>query len=248
MIEKKLWIHNIVENLKELASEEFQLKGWVLGEVHDYCSYEETLCSFLTDSDIEGFLENAPQFGLTEIQIQKIDDIKKALDNYDRENFRGKHYEHGFANPLDITKDPEWHKIRKMAQEALVALGITHYLDPSKAVLKEAMLNKIQFLSDLERQRDICSREHIDYNPLLNTYTVLLDPCKINNIISQYKDYEITESQISLVRELWNALQLYKQTHEEELKDMFKALSDPEWKKIQVLAEKVIKEFNYIPI
>jgi hypothetical protein len=67
MTPKNLWIQNVVESLKQIASEEFQIKGWVKNEIHDYCTFLETKCGFLMDDDIEGFLEHAKEFGLSEI-------------------------------------------------------------------------------------------------------------------------------------------------------------------------------------
>src|SRR5579872_2811997 len=109
MTPKDVWIHNVIESLKEIASAEFQEKGWVKNEVHDYCTFVETMCGLFDDSHFDEFIdEKAADWGYTEEQIEKLDKLRDALNAFDAE--------HGcYEDPAIIVKNPDWLRIRGMA-------------------------------------------------------------------------------------------------------------------------------------
>jgi hypothetical protein len=237
MTPKNLWIQNVVESLKQIASEEFQIKGWVKNEIHDYCTFLETKCGFLMDDDIEGFLEHAKEFGLSDVQIKKIDAVRIAFEEYADIHW-------GFGDPVFIVKDPKWHSIRDLAKEALVSLGITRYLDPSKSILKDSLLTYIMWLSKpFER-----SLKEADANTAQLNHFEYLRNCffgsKVENIIANYKDYEISDDQVKKLKELYEYFKNY-QEKDRDKHDYKKILDDSEWDHIQNLAKEVVALFNY---
>lgn len=239
MIPKELWLKNITDSIKEIASLEFQEKGWVRNEIHDYCTFVETACGFFQDDDIENFLnEYAKPFGLSDFQIKKIDQLRIAFDSYTNE--------HGcYEDPAIIIKDPEWIKIRGMAQEALKALGIERYLDPSKDILKSGLLYRIDDIADKKSQQRIWIDERRPgYNPFQNIIKSFFETYKTKKILENYKDYEITDPQRESLAKLYDELERYRLKAEGE-EDLEKILKDPEWHQIQDLAKEVMKAFDF---
>ena len=239
MIPKNIWIKNIVKSLKQIASAEFQEKGWVKNEIHDYCTFVETSCGFFMEGDVEGFLEHAKEFGFSEIQIKKIDLVRKAFDEYTDE--------HGwYDDPAIIVKDPEWLKIRELAKDALKSLGIEKYLDPSKSIFKESLLRRIYWVSD----RDIQDRWCLQESGPKQTFEALMNDIfkisKIAEIIAHYKDYEIRDNQIQVLRRFHDALKVYREKTQ-DFQNLRKIVDDPEWHHIQALAQEVVKVFEYEP-
>lgn len=242
MISKELWIKNIVDSLKQLASAEFQEKGWVRGEIHDYCSYIETICGLFDDSSFDEFIDNqAKKFGLTDDQIQKLDNLRKVVREFNR-----KHWD--YEDPIIIIKDPEWLKIRQMANEALRSLGIEKYLDPSKAIFKESLLHRIMWISDSEDQAKswIFQERDPKHNPFESVMRDFFDSCKVGDILSHPKEYELTDEQYRILVCLYNALKIYREKTK-DTQDLRKILNDPEWHQIQQLAQEVLKVFAFKP-
>lgn len=238
MIPKDLWTENIIDSLKQIASGEFQEKGWVRNEIHDYCTFVETACGFFMDSDIEGFLEHAKEFGLTETQIQKLDMVRKSFEQYTDEHG---HYE----DPKIIINDPEWLKIRALAKDALKSLGVVHYLDPSKDILKDCLLSHVYGIakpnaSYLQRFQEKSAQQ----NPFEEEMDAIFRVFKIENILANYKDYEINEDQVVFLRRFYEALKAYRGKIQ-AAQNYSNILDDPAWHHIQSLAAETIKIFGY---
>ncbi len=126
MIPKNIWINSIIESLKEIASEEYQVKGWVKNEINACCTFVETCYRPFDDIDIAGFFEHAKEFGFSDIRYNMVFDACKAF-----KDFSNKYTD--YEDSLIIFNDLELQGVRKLANEALWALGISHYLHPSKA-------------------------------------------------------------------------------------------------------------------
>ena len=240
MIPKDIWIRNVVESLKQLASEEFQVKGWVENEIHDYCTFIETSCGFLMDDDIEGFLKHAKEFGFSEEQIKKIDKVRIEFERYSDEKS-------GYEDPLTIINDPEWHKIRSLAKEALDSLGITRYLDPSKSIIKYSLLYNIFWISDSQGQHRIWILERrANSNPFKELLDGFFNTSKASKVIANYKEYEITDEQVKKLKELYELLKNYGEKVKDE-ENLQKILDDPEWRQIQTFAKETILIFDFKP-
>lgn len=239
-ITKDLWIWNIVQYLKQIASEEFQYRGWVKNEIHKYCTFIETCCGLFDDINIAGFFEHAKEFGLSDIQYDKIFDACKAFKDFS-EKFDG------YENPLLIVKDPELPQIRQLAQNALISMGITRYLDPSKQIFRDSLLRNIYWISSQEIQQRIWV---IDKNMKIDPFEELMEgffiTSKASMVIRNYKDYEITENQVAKLQELYNHLETYREKTKSE-HDLQKILDDPEWQRIQDLAKQIVTLFEFKP-
>jgi|SRR5579872_3420679 len=241
MIPKELWIENIIEFLKQIASEEFQVKGWVLGEVHDYCTFVETMCGLFDSSNFEEFIDcRAHEFGLSDEQIKMLDQIRKALNAYDRK--------HGcYQDPAIIIKDPEWLKIRQMARDVLRALNVGKHLDPSKSIIKEAFIHTIYEISRPEFQERIWIKERRpgknQFRELVKAFFVTY---KGDEILKIPNEYEITQKQQQILSQLYNKLREYEEKIGDE-ENLSKILADPEWHHIQQLAKEALNVLEFKP-
>lgn len=236
---QEIWFKNIVEYLKQIASAEFQEKGWIRNEIHDYCTFVETMCGLFDDSNFQNFIDKyAKPFGLSGDQINKLDKIRNALNDYDAK--------HGcYEDPSIIVKDPEWLEIRKMAKDALNSLGITKYLDPSRSMFKDSLLYTIDDIRNKDSQERVWIKERRpNDNPFQDLMDSFFSVAKAKMVIDNYKDYEINDDQSVLLKSLYDALYKYKEVHEKE-ENLQKILDDPEWQKIQSLAGEIVKAFDF---
>lgn len=241
MIDKiwNIFYERIVDCLKQIASAEFQEKGWVRNEIHDYCTFVETMCGLYDDSNFEQFIdERAKEFGLSDHQISKLDKIRNALNDYDAK--------HGcYGDPAIIVKDPEWLAIREMAKDALTSLGIVKYLDPSKDIFKITLLYTIDDINDkVTQERFWVNERRQNDNPFQDLLNSFFQVAKAKMVIDNYKDYEITDAQSVLLKNLYDALYKYKEAHEKE-ENLQNILDDPEWQKVQALAGEIVKAFDF---
>jgi hypothetical protein len=237
----KRWFRNIIDTLKLIASAEFQEKGWVKGEVHDYCCFSETICGLYNDMCFEDFIDHdAKEFGLTTHQIEKLDQFRKALNAYLDKH--GSYEDHEV-----IVRDPEWHKIRQLAKECLEALLVRKYLDPSKEIPKESLLSLISDFAFPKFQKRVWIEER---RPGKNPFREMMErffhsnACKTKEIIEQYKDYEVTEEQQRYLIKLYDTLKLYWEKNKDE-EDLRKILDEPEWHQIQALSGEILKIFQW---
>lgn len=237
---KDLWIHNVIESLKQIASAEFQEKGWVKDEIHDYCCYIETIAGLKQEGLFDEFVdEKAKDFGFSEEQIKKLDQFRKAIYTFDSKYG-------GWEDPKTIISDPDWLKIRELAKDALKSLGIEKYLDPSKSIFKDSLLNRIYYLTDPDAKERWCMQERASdqlFDELLNG---MFKKCKFSEVVTHYKDYEITDDQAQTLRKFYEALKAYREKQKDP-RDIREIFNDPEWHQIQALAGKVVKAFNYKP-
>lgn len=83
MIKKNLWIRNIIADVRELASRDYQERAWLRNEVYKPCSFEEMMCSLFDDCFIEEFInEKADEFGLSSEQKTTLSDLVNAFNEY----------------------------------------------------------------------------------------------------------------------------------------------------------------------
>ncbi len=239
---KDLWIQNVIESLKEFASSEFQEKGWIKGEIYDYCCYTEIICGLFHESIFDDFVdEKAKEFGFSSDQIEKLDRFRKAVRVFDARYG-------GWEDPQIILNDPEWSRIRELAKDALKSLGIEHYLDPSKDIFKKSLLRLIYWIADPEifKQKSLQERPNTEKNPFEEFMDDIFRSSKFEEIIAQYKEYEITESQLILLKSIRDKLKLYKEKTPKP-HNLIEVLEDPEWHQIQILATEVVNAFGFIP-
>jgi hypothetical protein len=237
---KDVWIHNVIESLKQIASAEFQEKGWVKAEIHDYCCYLETMCGLFDEGLFDEFVDiRAKEFGFSEDQIKKLDMFRKAIHIFDSKYSR-------WEDPKVIISDPEWLKIREMAKDILKSLGIEKYLDPSKSIFKESLLNRIYWISDPVMQERWCMQEKSSEYRVDELMDLMFKKFKFAEIIAHYKEYEIAENQIQPLKKLYEALKEYQEKIQ-GIQYFRKIINDPEWHQIRALAGEVVKVFEYKP-
>jgi hypothetical protein len=241
MTPPKLWIRNVIESIKQIASAEFQEKGWVKGEIHEYCTFVETMCGLFDEGVFDDFIDNkAKEFGFTDDQIEKFDDLRLALNEYDAE--------HGcYEDPNDIIRDPEWLKIRRMAKDVLTSLGIVKYLDPSKSIFKETLLTRLYYISvfadevpkDFSEQKNLIDRSQ-------NAIRVIFENCNIDDILEHPGDYEILNDQHKALADFCQRIKSYSEKIKDP-KSLEGMLDDPQWHEIQKMAQKIIEMFRFDP-
>jgi hypothetical protein len=239
MTPKDVWIQNVIEFLKQIASAEFQEKGWVRNEIHDYCTFVETMCGLFDDSNFEDFIDNkAANWGYTDEQIKKLDKLRHALNAFDAK--------HGcYEDPALIVKDPEWLKIREMAKDVLKSLGIEKYLDPSKELIRYCLLDTIKDISRSDYQEKYWMKlRKPDSNSYEEVMKKFFQIYKAQALINHYKEYEITENQLEKLIKLYEALKAYREK-KQDVQDLREIINDPEWHQIRALAGEVVKVFEY---
>lgn len=234
-------LKNIIRSLKEIASEEYQDKGWVRGEIHEYCTFTETIARFLNEGMLETFIrEEAQQYGLSEKQIKELDQLRREIEAYIDQHI---YYE----DPCIILHDSEWHKIRENAKSVLKSLGIENYLDPSKAVLKQALLYRIYKLARPDFQEKVWV---IERNPQFNPFDELMrdffETCHSAEIIRNFEEYEISKKQQEVLVQLYQALKNYCEQLDDP-EDIKNIVKDPKWQQIQKLSQEVLEVFNFDP-
>lgn len=241
MISKEIWLRNVTNGVKEIASAEFQEKGWVKGEIHDYCSYIDTMCGLFDDSLFDDFIdEQAKKFGLTDDQIQKLDQLRQAIRKFE------KRYG-GYEDPSIIIKDPEWLKIRQIAKEVLKSLGMENDLDPSKDIFKSSLIFAVRDFANARSQERIWIKERRSGS---NPFQELVEKffhsptCKTDEIIKHYKEYAISENQREVLVKFYTVLKEYVQNLKNS-NDLQAILNDPQWHQIQILAMDVLKIFDF---
>lgn len=241
MLPKKMWVNRIIGSLKQLASHEFQEKGWVKGEVHDYCSFAETIAQLYDDSSFEDFVvKYAKKFNFSKQQVENLDKLRVALDTYIDK--------HGcYGDPVSMLQDSEWHKIQKLAKDCLEVLNVGPFLDPSKAIPKNSLLHLISYLESYKFLERIWIKER---RPNSNPFREWMNKFfyghayRTKEIIERYREYDISEDQLQHLVKLFDSLNKYweKMKNEENLQ---RILDDPEWHQIQSLAKKVIEVFQW---
>lgn len=228
-------------SLKQIASAEFQEKGWVKIENYDYCSFSETLCKLFDDANFEDFIDNdAKTFGLSDHQIGKLDQLRNSINSY--VDKRG-----CYVEPEFIVKDPEWHNIRQLAKECLEAFHISNYLDPSKAIPKEALLYLISNFSSSKYQERVWVLENRSHENLFREWMkdfFYATDYKTKEIIENFRDYEINEEQQRYLVKLYDTLKLYWDK-KKGVEDLNEILQDPEWHQIQALSAEVLKVLDW---
>jgi hypothetical protein len=232
-------IEDIIDFIKQIASKEFQERGWVKGEVHDYCSYLDTITILFNDCFFEEYIDDPEnELGFTENQLFLLRGLRDMLNDFD--NYYG-----GWEDPKKIITDPRWLKIRSKAQEVLKAFGVESYLDPSKEIVKDSLLTLIHKLANPIRQKELwIDNKRPSSKPFEEFLDDFYRTSRANEVITQYKDYEITEPQVEALKTLYMNLDRYKDKIV-DTNDLQKILDDPEWHEIQKLAKEVIKIFNY---
>jgi len=115
--------------------------------------------------------------------------------------------------------------------------------DESKKQIIEVFLETIESISDIEYQKRVWIRgegpECDDFDETACFFLEDSDP-----ILENYKDFNITDSQYSLLKKLADAFENFSDTiGEDYLPQDF--LSFPEWEKIVEMAKEVLQAFNY---
>jgi hypothetical protein len=120
MIEKSLWIRNIFDPISEIADSQYQYRAWILNEVHDYCSFEDTICKLYDDARFDSFVTK----GVIDMEfppelISKLKKFEDMLDQYVDDNST-------WDEEAKVINDPEWHKVSQVAKELVSDFQCLH--------------------------------------------------------------------------------------------------------------------------
>lgn len=109
----ELWREKIKRAVEGIASKDFQSKAW-FGKGDEISSPEEVYATLLDDFTFEDFLTN-DDINLTDLQKNKGRRLVGVMEGYPPINQPN-------PNPYFVIDDPEWEKVRKVAQDFLDSL------------------------------------------------------------------------------------------------------------------------------
>ena len=110
------YANNLIDDIQNISDLDYQQRSWVEGSIPNVVdSWEETMCMFFDDRDIDNFLNDIdPGFGLTQYQINMLRWLRDKADYYCSVTPK-------YMNPRDVIADPRWHEVVACAQETLKA-------------------------------------------------------------------------------------------------------------------------------
>jgi hypothetical protein len=117
MMSLKNWLQNLLSVIEEIADEDYQKLVWMGKDPTRVSSFEEVVCRFFDDYDIDGFLEKyCHEDSLPRDQCLHLTELRnmleKAADVVDT------------FNPPEKTLNHEvWIAIRSKAKQTLEAFG-----------------------------------------------------------------------------------------------------------------------------
>ena len=125
----------LLKLIQNISDSEYQKKAWIECSIPNVVdSWEETICMFFDDTDIDEFLkilmpELNPEFGVSTHQIEQLWKLRNIVDSYN-----SKVPKYRYVDPKKVLADPEWHKVVECAKETLKAFD--GYKVPTDDMLK----------------------------------------------------------------------------------------------------------------
>lgn len=109
MMGKEEWIQGLLSVAAEFADKNFQERVWLRGEGPEISSWEEAMCRFFDDYDVDSLLEKyAKELNLTTTQHSQLSALRDELNKF------GKRVGDS-PTAEDVLNDPNWTKIRSLA-------------------------------------------------------------------------------------------------------------------------------------
>jgi hypothetical protein len=112
-IEPEYWKGLIGGSLVRLSDERYQRLAWFNKHQKEETSPDEQICQLMDDYQFKDFLAGQP---LSEVQKLATGRLIDALKAYGGKSTKP-------LNPWSSIDDPEWSKIRELAQNVIVVLG-----------------------------------------------------------------------------------------------------------------------------
>ena len=107
------------------------------------------------------------------------------------------------------------------------------------------LLGVIYNISDVEYQERVWVKGlGPECSSFEETMCNFFDDYNAEEIVGNYKDYGVAQKQFKILLKFYNMLRYYSDKTSEIVNNQ-EVLSDPEWHKIQKMAKKVLKSFNY---
>lgn len=110
----KLWRERIIEAVQDIADEKFQKSAW-FAKSEEISSPEEVYSRLFDDFIFDEFLES-DEVGLTADQKQKGRYLVEAMNAYPENSSN-------LPSPEVVIDDPQWKRIREVAQDFLNSLN-----------------------------------------------------------------------------------------------------------------------------
>lgn len=118
------WVKNILSTIAEFASSPYQQRIWLEGRGPDSHSYDEAMCNFFDDFNVELMLtEGWKKAGLSETQRDKLRVFRDALVAFGNKVS-------DLPAPEEVLDHPEWPGIRRLAAETLAAFPEAKWATP----------------------------------------------------------------------------------------------------------------------
>ena len=110
------------------------------------------------------------------------------------------------------------------------------------------IISIIDDISNIEFQKKAwVNKEVHPYATFEETMHQLFDDFELEEVLSDYECYEITNEQYNILNKFYEALDVYSDKHMswDESVDPKKILNDPKWHKIVKMAKEVLIAFDY---
>ena len=115
-MDKNTWCQILLDMVSEFESKSYQDKVWSCGEGDDVSSWDDAICQFFDDYDVDGFINK---------YIDEFDDDKKnCLIKFRNSLSSYSDAMEATPPPEKILTDPNWGEIRKLAG---IVLDKWHY-------------------------------------------------------------------------------------------------------------------------
>lgn len=117
----------LLEVIQDISDLNYQRRLWIEGIPGLIGDWEETMCTFFDDTNIDEFLKDLtsksnPEFGLSAHQIEELWKLRNILRVYSNKIYKELEDNHrSYAYPKDILADARWHKVVECAKETLKA-------------------------------------------------------------------------------------------------------------------------------
>ena len=121
MIEKEIWIKNLLIELKILADFEFQKRVWVEGKIKEpwegWSNWLESMCGLYDDCFFNELLDDSWHlFNFSDVLHLKLLKLREAINNFQEPD--------DCYNNKSIIYHPNWYPITLLAKGALEQLEI----------------------------------------------------------------------------------------------------------------------------
>lgn len=234
MKNKSQRLNSFLENIECISDLNYQNKVWVHGQGTDFDDIEDSICDFFDDG--EAILDNYQEFGISEIQYEKLINLREKLREF-ADTFHIYSTDQSIEELINL---PEWKEIVELAKQVLIYFNKSlPKTSESKKYILEEFLRNILSISDKEYQKRVWisgkGPEADDFDETVCHFFHEGDA-----ILDSYAKFGITENQYALLKQFRDTFEKFSDEH--YLPEEF--IDTPQWAKIMEMAKEVLKTFG----